>query len=207
MPSKKPQKQAHPVYQQATFICSVPKQSAGPLDSGYEIAFAGRSNAGKSSAINRITHQTGLARTSKTPGRTQHLVFFELDDNHKLVDLPGYGYAKVPGHLRQRWGQNMADYIEKRLALKGIILLMDIRHAMTDLDQQMLEWCDSLGKPVHILLTKADKLKFGAAKNTLLKVKKSLAQYPLVSLQMFSAKTGDGLDEVWGVLDNWNEYS
>jgi len=207
MPSKKPQKQAHPVYQQASFMCSVPKQSAGPLDSGYEIAFAGRSNAGKSSAINRITHQTGLARTSKTPGRTQHLVFFGLDDNHKLVDLPGYGYAKVPGHLRQRWGQNMADYIEKRLALKGIILLMDIRHAMTDLDQQMLEWCDSLGKPVHILLTKADKLKFGAAKNTLLKVKRALAHYRLVSLQMFSAKTGDGLDEVWGVLDNWNEYS
>jgi len=207
MPIKKPLKQAHPIYQQATFICSVPKKSSGPLDAGYEIAFAGRSNAGKSSAINRITHQTGLARTSKTPGRTQHLVFFELDETHRLVDLPGYGFAKVPGHMRKNWGQNMADYIENRLALRGIILLMDIRHAMTDLDSQMLEWCDSLGKPVHILLTKADKLKFGAAKGNLLKVQKMVKDFPQVSVQMFSSKSGDGLEEVWAVLDKWNEYN
>ena len=207
MATKKPLKLAHPIYQQASFICSVPKKSSGPLDSGYEVAFAGRSNAGKSSAINRITHQTGLARTSKTPGRTQHLVFFELDKTHRLVDLPGYGYAKVPGHMRQKWGLNMADYIEKRLALKGIILLMDIRHAMTDLDTQMLEWCSELGRPVHILLTKADKLKFGAAKGNLLKVQKMIASHTQVSAQMFSSKTGDGLEEVWTVLDKWNEYS
>ena len=187
-------------------MCSVPQKNAGPLDSGYEIAFAGRSNAGKSSAINRITHQTSLARTSKTPGRTQHLVFFELDQTHRLVDLPGYGFARVPGHMRQHWGQNMADYIENRLALKGIILLMDIRHAMTDLDRQMLDWCDSLNKPVHILLTKADKLKFGAAKANYLKVHKMVSCFDQVSVQMFSSKTGDGLSEVWAVLDKWNEY-
>ncbi len=206
MKPKKPLKQSHRTYQQAEFICSVPKMNAGPLDSGYEIAFAGRSNAGKSSAINRITHQTGLARTSKTPGRTQHLVFFKLDENHRLVDLPGYGFAKVPGHMRQKWGQNMAHYIENRLALKGIILLMDIRHAMTDLDRQMLGWCDSLQRPIHILLTKADKLKFGAAKASLLKVQKLTQAYTAVSAQMFSAKTGDGLEEVWMMLDKWNEY-
>ncbi len=206
MATKKPQKQSHPKYQQASFLCSVPKMTSGPLDAGYEIAFAGRSNAGKSSAINRITHQTGLARTSKTPGRTQHLVFFELDEQHRLVDLPGYGFAKVPGHLRQKWGQNMAAYIENRLALKGVILLMDIRHAMTELDQQMLEWCSSIGRPVHILLTKADKLKFGAAKASLLQVQKNTGIYSNVSAQMFSSKTGDGLDEVWNVLDRWNEY-
>jgi len=206
MPSKNPLKQAHPPYQQANFVCSVPKMQSGPLDSGYEIAFAGRSNAGKSSAINRITHQTGLARTSKTPGRTQHLVFFDLDAEHRLVDLPGYGFAKVPGHLRQKWGLNMAYYIENRLALKGVILLMDIRHPLTELDQQMLEWCDELGHPVHVLLTKADKLKFGAAKNTLLKVKKSLQPFTKISVQMFSSKTGDGLEEVWTVLDRWNEF-
>jgi len=207
MASKKPLKLAHPIYQQAAFICSVPKMSGGPLDSGYEIAFAGRSNAGKSSAINRITHQTGLARTSKTPGRTQHLVFFELDDTHRLVDLPGYGFAKVPGHMRQNWGQNMAQYIENRHALKGIILLMDIRHAMTELDQQMLNWCDSMQQSVHILLTKADKLKFGAAKASLLKVQKLTSSYAQVSVQMFSSKSGDGLAEVWSVLDKWNEYN
>jgi len=206
MKTRKPLKQSHPIYQQAEFICSVPRMGGGPLDSGYEIAFAGRSNAGKSSAINRITHQTGLARTSKTPGRTQHLVFFKLDETHRLVDLPGYGFAKVPGHMRQNWGQNMAQYIENRLALKGIILLMDIRHAMTDLDQQMLDWCNSLQRPVHILLTKADKLKFGAAKSSLLKVQKMIGSYTQVSAQMFSSKSGDGLEEVWTVLDKWNEY-
>ena len=205
-PAKKSLKQAHPIYQQASFICSVPKMDSGPLDAGYEIAFAGRSNAGKSSAINRITHQTGLARTSKTPGRTQHLVFFELDEKHKLVDLPGYGFAKVPGHMRQKWGQNMAYYVENRLSLKGIILLMDIRHPMTDLDLQMLEWCSSMERPVHILLTKADKLKFGAAKNCMLQVQKQINFYNQVSVQMFSSKSGDGLEEVWAVLDKWNEY-
>ena len=207
MPIKKSLKQAHPVYQQATFICSVPKMNTAPLDAGYEIAFAGRSNAGKSSAINRITHQKSLARTSKTPGRTQHLVFFELDDTHRLVDLPGYGYAKVPGQVRDNWGRSMATYIEDRLVLKGIILLMDIRHAMTPLDKQMLEWCDSINRPVHILLTKSDKLKFGAAKASMLQVQKNIGLYQNVSVQMFSSKTGDGLEEVWAVLDKWNEYT
>lgn len=207
MPIKNSLKQAHPVYQQAAFICSVPKMSSAPLDAGYEIAFAGRSNAGKSSAINRITHQKSLARTSKTPGRTQHLVFFELDDSHRLVDLPGYGYAKVPGQVKDNWGRAMATYIEDRLVLKGVILLMDIRHPMTPLDQQMLEWCDSLGRPVHILLTKSDKLKFGAAKASMLQVQKKIAIYNQVSVQMFSSKTGDGLEEVWAVLDKWNEYT
>jgi GTP-binding protein len=133
--------------------------------------------------------------------------FFKLDDERRLVDLPGYGYAKVPGHMRQKWGLNMADYIESRVALKGVILLMDIRHAMTELDQQMLGWCNDLGRPVHVLLTKADKLKFGAAKSSFLKVQKELSHFDQTSVQMFSSKTGDGLSEVWSILDKWNEFS
>lgn len=193
----------HPRYQQARFQCSVPKMALGPADNGFEVAFAGRSNAGKSSALNAITSQKALARTSKTPGRTQHLVFFNLDDQHRLVDLPGYGFARVPGRLQQAWGLALTHYLESRQALQGIVILMDIRHPLTDLDQQMLEWCQSINRPVHILLTKSDKLKFGAAKNIFLKVNQQISNLDNVSLQLFSAKTGQGLAEAWDVLDNW----
>ena len=192
-------------YQRAQFTTSVPKPSLAPDDSGMEVAFAGRSNAGKSSALNAITNQNALARVSKTPGRTQHLIFFELDEQRRLVDLPGYGYAKVPLKMKQQWQQAMESYLNQRQALRGLILLMDIRHPLTDFDTQMIEWAVHSKMPVHILLTKADKLKYGAAKNTLLKVKQKLKDLPDISLQLFSATKKSGVDEARAVLDNWLE--
>ena len=155
--------------QQSTFMLSAAKVDQCPDDEGFEVAFAGRSNAGKSSALNTLTHAS-LARTSKTPGRTQLLNFFKLDDERRLVDLPGYGYAKVPIPLKQHWQRHLEAYLGGRESLKGLILMMDIRHPMTDFDLLMLDWAVAAGMPMHILLTKADKLTYGAAKNTLLKV-------------------------------------
>ncbi len=185
------------------FLSSVPSPSQAPADSGAEVAFAGRSNAGKSSALNAITGRKALARTSKTPGRTQHLVFFGLDEHTRLVDLPGYGYAKVPEHIKQKWGRAMADYLQSRQSLQGLILLMDIRHPLTEFDQQMLDWCQHADMPVHILLTKADKLKRGPAKSTLLKTKGIIAKYPLVTIQLFSALKKQGIEEARSVLVQW----
>ena len=159
--------------QQATFLISAAKVDQCPDDQGYEVAFAGRSNAGKSSALNTLTHAS-LARTSKTPGRTQLLNFFSLDDDRRLVDLPGYGYAKVPIPLKQHWQRHLEAYLGSRESLKGLILMMDIRHPMTDFDQLMLDWSVASHMPMHILLTKADKLTYGAAKNTLLKVQSEI---------------------------------
>jgi GTP-binding protein len=169
------------------------------------VAFAGRSNAGKSSALNTITNRKSLARTSKTPGRTQHLVFFRLNDETRLVDLPGYGYAKVPEKMKLTWGQAMAEYLQTRKSLRGLILLMDVRHPLTEFDQQMLEWCHHAEMRVHILLTKADKLKRGPAQSTLLKVKQTLAHYPLVTLQLFSSLKKQGVEEAREKLKNWLE--
>lgn len=149
--------------QQATFMLSAAKVDQCPDDEGYEVAFAGRSNAGKSSALNTLTHAS-LARTSKTPGRTQLLNFFQLDEERRLVDLPGYGYAKVPIPLKLHWQRHLEAYFGSRESLKGVILMMDIRHPMTDFDLLMLDWTVSSGMPMHILLTKADKLTYGAAK-------------------------------------------
>ncbi len=185
------------------FLISVPTPQQAPADRGAEVAFAGRSNAGKSSALNAITGRKALARTSKTPGRTQHLVFFELDEQTRLVDLPGYGYAKVPDHVKQKWGRAISDYLETRESLQGLVLLMDIRHPLTDFDQQMLSWCQHAQMPVHILLTKADKLKRGPAKSSLLKVEKTLEDYPMVSVQMFSALKKQGVEEARAVLSQW----
>ncbi len=140
---------------------------------GYEVAFAGRSNAGKSSALNTLTHAS-LARTSKTPGRTQLLNFFSLDDERRLVDLPGYGYAKVPIPLKQHWQKHLEAYLGSRECLRGVILMMDVRHPMTDFDKMMLDWAKASSMPMHILLTKADKLTHGAGKNTLLKVQSEI---------------------------------
>ena len=197
----------NPVYHQAKFINSAPRLQDAPPDQGMEIAFAGRSNAGKSSAINTLVQQNALARVSKTPGRTQLLNFFEIDAQRKLVDLPGYGYAKVPVSIKKEWQKMMENYLKNRQALCGIVLVMDIRHPLTEFDWQMVEWCEHSKLPLHILLTKADKLNFGAAKNTLLKVQKDLSQSSIVvTLQLFSALNKVGIDDVHQILDEWFGY-
>jgi GTP-binding protein len=194
-------------YRQARFLISVPDPRQAPPDAGFEVAFAGRSNAGKSSALNTLTGRKSLARTSKTPGRTQHLVFFELDGERRLVDLPGYGYAKVPEPVRAKWGRAMEAYLSGREALRGLILLMDVRHPLTEFDHQMLRWCAHARMPVHILLTKADKLKHGPASNTLLQVRAKLADQDNVSVQLFSALKGTGIEQAHEVLDRWLELT
>ncbi len=197
----------HPLYQKATYLKSVPTLALCPEDSGYEVAFAGRSNAGKSSALNVITSQKSLARTSKTPGRTQMINFFECDAEHRLVDLPGYGYAKVNVNVKRAWEAGLSEYIEKRQCLRGMILLMDCRMPPTDIDIVMLDWTASLELPVHVLLTKSDKLKKGPAKAALLALQKTLKeQYPHASAQLFSSLKREGLDQVWKKLDGWMEY-
>ncbi|RTZ76493.1 MAG: YihA family ribosome biogenesis GTP-binding protein, partial [Gammaproteobacteria bacterium] len=163
-----------PFYRQARFLTSAARLHQCPPDEGYEVAFAGRSNAGKSSAINAICDHKGLTKVSKTPGRTQLINFFELDEQRRLVDLPGYGYAKVSVKVKKAWQENLAEYLEKRRCLKGLILLMDVRHPLKEFDLQMLEWAGHMDLPTHVLLTKADKLKRGPASASLLKVKKTL---------------------------------
>lgn len=193
-------------YRAASFVISAAKLSQLPQDSGPEVAFAGRSNAGKSSAINRLCGQKSLARTSKTPGRTQLINLFQLDQQRHLVDLPGYGYAKVAEAIKLRWQQTMEAYLSERKSLRGLILLMDVRHPLKDVDQQLLNWCWEVGMPVHVLLTKADKLKRGASQNALLQVKRELeARSPdgLCSVQLFSSLKGTGLPEAYNVLDHW----
>ncbi|ANE53995.1 MULTISPECIES: ribosome biogenesis GTP-binding protein YihA/YsxC [Methylomonas] len=198
----------NPIYHQAKFINSAPKLKDAPPDQGKEIAFAGRSNAGKSSAINTLVRQNALARVSKTPGRTQLLNFFEIDPERKLVDLPGYGYAKVPEAMKLEWQKMMATYLNQRQALCGIVLVMDIRHPLTDFDWQMVEWCEHRKLPLHILLTKADKLNFGAAKTTLLQVQRELSRVDIVvTLQLFSALNKVGVDDVHQILDEWFGFS
>jgi GTP-binding protein len=192
----------NPVYHQATFINSSPHLKNAPEDKGSEIAFAGRSNAGKSSAINTLTRQNRLARTSKTPGRTQMLNFFAIDDMRRFVDLPGYGFAKVANSTKQQWLELMEIYLTERESLCGLVLVMDIRHPLTDFDRQMVDWCSYRPIRLHILLTKADKLAFGAAKSTLLQVKKELAGLPCQwSAQLFSALKKTGIDEAHAALD------
>lgn len=190
--------------QQAAFILSAARVDQCPDDEGLEVAFAGRSNAGKSSALNTLTHAS-LARTSKTPGRTQLLNFFRLDDQRRLVDLPGYGFAKVPIPLKQHWQRHLEAYLGSRRSLSGVILLMDIRHPLTDFDRLMLDWAAASGMPMHILLTKADKLAFGAAKNALLKVQREVRQGwgANVSVQLFSAPKRQGVEEAQAVLARW----
>lgn len=197
-------------FNKALYLCSAPSIKECPEDSGCEVAFAGRSNAGKSSAINALTNNKKTARTSKTPGRTQLINFFTLDDNCRLVDLPGYGYAKVPKAMKQKWDKNLAVYLRERKSLMGLVLLMDIRHPLQDYDRQMLNWCTEAGMPVHILLTKADKMKRGAAKNILLKVQKKLEHAGMdlhITLQTFSAPKKQGLPELGKVLNLWLQPS
>jgi len=194
----------NPLYHQAKFILSAPDLKSAPVDTGREVAFAGRSNAGKSSALNTLSRQKSLARISKTPGRTQLLNFFNLNDQLRFVDLPGYGYAKVPEKVKRQWHTLIETYLRDRQALYGIILVMDIRHPLTEFDWQMIEWCAYSQKPLHILLTKADKLNYGAAKNTLLKVQRELKNLETpVSVQMFSSLKRSGVDEIHQLLDSW----
>ena len=188
-------------FRAARFLTSASRLSECPPDEGWEVAVAGRSNAGKSSAINCLTGNSKLARTSKTPGRTQLLNFFSLSSHQRLVDLPGYGYAKVPEAVKRSWGHRIEQYLQNRRSLRGLILVMDVRHPLTEFD-----WSVAADMPIHILLTKADKLKKGPAKNTLLKVRGALAGHAdLVSVQLFSALKKTGLEEVQGVLQAWLE--
>lgn len=195
-------------YRHAQFYVSAAKLDQTPDDSGIEVAFAGRSNAGKSSAINTLCQRKSLARTSKTPGRTQLLNFFTLDEQRRLVDLPGYGFAKVKQSIKAQWQGTLADYLEQRQSLRGLILLMDIRHPLKAFDCQMLEWNVHHGLATHILLTKADKLKRGAANSTLLRVKHELEPLGnLVSVQLFSSLKQQGVDEAHRKLDEWFELT
>ncbi len=193
-------------YRKAKFLLSCRSLRGCPNDEGYEVVFAGRSNAGKSSAINALTEQKKLAKVSRTPGRTQHLVFFELDEQRRLVDLPGYGYAKVPETVRQKWHYNMSKYFEKRQSLKAAIIVMDCRHPLKPFDEMMLEWCIFNHISVHLVLTKSDKLKKGAASITKLNVLKAVSELPNTSVQLFSALKKEGLDELHTYLNKAFEY-
>ncbi|EPC00053.1 GTP-binding protein YsxC [Litchfieldella anticariensis FP35 = DSM 16096] len=193
-------------YQTARFLTSAPTLAQCPPDLGCEVAFAGRSNAGKSSAINALTQQKALARTSKTPGRTQLINFFSLagDDACRMVDLPGYGFAKVPEKVKLEWQRHLAEYLRERQSLRGLVLVMDVRHPLTEFDEMMLGWADDKDMPVHILLTKADKLKSGAVKNALQQVRSRLRDWEdLVSVQLFSALKRQGVEEAHERLDDW----
>ena len=197
--------QANP-FQQAAFLTSAGKLSQCLEDEGFEVAFAGRSNAGKSSAINAIAQQNKLAKTSKTPGRTQLINFFStVSEEQRIVDLPGYGYAKVPLAVKRQWERFIDDYLRERESLQGLFLIMDIRHPLTDFDNMILDWSKSGQLKVHILLTKADKLKFGAAKSILLQTQRTLKELDHVSVQLFSATQRSGLEEARSKLAEWLE--
>lgn len=191
-------------YQRAVFVLGAHRLDQLTEDRGMEVAFAGRSNAGKSSALNRISAQKNLARTSKTPGRTQQINVFTLDEERRITDLPGYGYAKVPEKIKRHWQHTLELYLRQRQSLRGLILMMDIRHPLTDFDQMMLDWCHHAGMPVHILLTKADKLKRGPGMAALQKLRNVLnKEYPDASAQLFSATKGTGVEEARDLLDRW----
>ena len=197
----------HNFYRQAKFLLSCPSLKGCPIDSGYEVIFAGRSNAGKSSAINTLTEQKKLAKVSRTPGRTQHLVFFDLGHDRRLVDLPGYGYAKVPDSVKQNWHQNMSEYFDNRQCIKAAILVMDCRHPFKPFDQMMLDWCVNSKVPIHILLTKSDKLKRGAASAAKLSALKVVKDLPSVSVQLFSSLKKVGVSELSHYLNQVFEMS
>ena len=188
-------------YPDARFILSANAAAQFLPDEGREVAVAGRSNAGKSSAINVIVNRRQFARTSKTPGRTQLVNFFELDEGKRLVDLPGYGFAKVSDKVRAHWGRLLQDYFESRQSLTGLFLVVDIRRRLTAFDEQMLAFAESVSVPVHVLLTKADKLKRGQASTALLEVRKALGQR--ASVQLFSALKRDGVEEARAALDGF----
>lgn len=195
-------------YQKAHFLLSVANKRQLPADEGIEIAFAGRSNAGKSSVLNTLTQQKQLARTSKTPGRTQLINLFAIDDQRRLVDLPGYGYAKVPEAIKMRWYKTLNDYFDTRQCLAGVVLIMDIRHPLKQFDLDMLDWSGHHQLPVHILLNKADKLSRNQAMQSLSSVKKAIGGTPgQITIQTFSALKHSGLDELVAKLDELMELA
>ncbi len=191
-------------YSNATFLISAAKLEQLPADHGLEIAFIGRSNAGKSSALNTITGIKSLAHTSKTPGRTQTINVYQLDSHRRFIDLPGYGYAKVPLTVKARWQETINGYLQMRQSLKGLVIIMDIRHPLKDSDQKIIHWAVECKVPLHVLLSKADKLNHGAAILTLKQVQETLeAIDPSISVQLFSSMDRTGLDEAKKLLDSW----
>ena len=190
-------------FRNATFLSGAVDARGMPPDEGAEVAFAGRSNAGKSSAINALTGSRSLARTSKAPGRTREINFFALSDGRRLVDLPGYGFARVPEAMKVAWGTLVSSYLAERRSLRGVVQLMDVRHPFTDLDRQLLEWCRAAGLPVHVVLTKADKLGRGQAAAALAKARREVAELPAVSVQLFSATRRDGVDALAEQMIAW----
>ncbi len=191
-------------FPEVTFLLSVDTPEQLPPDHGAEVAFAGRSNAGKSSALNAIAGRRTLARTSKTPGRTRLINFFAVNPSCRLVDLPGYGYAKVPASVRERWQESMAVFLNQRRCLRGAIMVVDIRQLLTPLDSQMLTWCQNARLPVHLLLSKSDKLSRGAAARALAAVRKTLDETGMaVSVQLFSANNREGVSEARTLVLDW----
>ena len=191
-------------YHVTHFVTSAPDIRHLPADTGIEVAFAGRSNAGKSSALNTLTNQKSLARTSKTPGRTQLINLFQVAEGLRIVDLPGYGYAEVPEEVKRKWQKSLGEYLQKRNCLKGLVVLMDIRHPLKDLDQQMIQWAVESQIPVLVLLTKADKLASGARKAQLNMVREAaLAFMGDVQVEMFSSLKKIGVDKLSQKLDSW----
>lgn len=191
-------------YRNTQFVTSAPDIRHLPDNTGIEIAFAGRSNAGKSSSLNRLCDQKSLAKTSKTPGRTQLINLFKVDDECHIVDLPGYGYAQVPLEMKEKWQRSLGEYLQKRDQLGGLVVLMDIRHPMKDLDQQLIYWAVESKLPVLVLLTKADKLKTGARKQQLMKIREaSLAFCGDVEVELYSSLKGIGVDKLRQKLDAW----
>lgn len=194
------------LFRHAVFVTSVAQTAGLPPPEGAEIAFAGRSNAGKSSAINTLAGHTRLAYVSKTPGRTQLINFFRLRDGAFLVDLPGYGYAQVPAEIRANWQRLLARYLAERPNLVGLVLIMDARHPLTPLDRQMIDWFSPSGRPIHVLLTKSDKLSRGEAAATLLKVRREVGQMGAqITVQLFSSLKKMGAEEAEAVIGQWLE--
>jgi GTP-binding protein len=192
-----------PVFREAEFVLAVHDFAQLPPEAGIEVAFAGRSNAGKSSAINAIVYRRRLAFVSKTPGRTQTINYFSLGAQRFLVDLPGYGYAAVPSEERRSWGTLISTYIRSRRSLRGLIVVMDVRRPFTPLDRQLLNWIAPFGKASHVLLTKADKLVKREAMTALLKAESIVSQFSGCSVQLFSGTTGRGVEEARSVIAEW----
>lgn len=193
-----------PLFQNATFYISAHHLRDLPDPIGIEVAFAGRSNAGKSSALNTLANHNRLAYVSKQPGRTQLINFFSLGNDCFLVDLPGYGYAKVPASMRAHWQMTLSKYLSQRSTLYGLVLVMDCRHPLTPLDRQMLDWFSPSGRPIHVLLTKSDKLSRNAANQTLQAVKKELQSiWGNCTIQLFSSLKKQGVEEAETVIGAW----
>lgn len=191
-------------FRNAKFVTAFSAQSKPPEDRFIEVAFAGRSNAGKSSSLNALTGQKKLARTSSKPGRTQQINFFGLDDKRFLVDLPGYGYAAVSKTLKQEWQGLMEGFLRSRQSLRGVVIIMDIRHPLKDSDQQMIEWCNERALKMHLVLTKADKIKKNKINQTLFAVQKSVKEIETdVTVQVFSSETKLGMPELKAKLSSW----